>query len=148
MKFIHKNTSSFLNKALSLDTIGDEQDWAIEVADSDRVEEFISYYMASERDDDFDYALMSLIVASFDEKMQVRLNESDDEYIDLMKKFNFDEEIMYREEEKKLWGIIADLLKSNLNLYNSIVQYWSVLDDDDCVFASSLFHRGLLFSSD
>jgi hypothetical protein len=143
MRYIDVRTQTFLNTALTLDATGAEQDWEIEVSNPDRVEEFISYYYSSELSNNYDFATLSLIVASFEEKIQNRLNEYDEEHHVIMNRFNFDERKIYSISERELWGNISNILKSNLKLYNPIVKYWAAIDKEHA-FASSLFYRTLL----
>ena len=88
---------------LNLAEVG--QDWEIEAADSSRVVEFLDYYDTRQLDDDERFALMSLIVASFDE----RLSSGPDSAL----------------QER-----IACRLADRFDVLNYLVQYWALPDED------------------
>lgn len=144
MKYIHVTTAQMLNRDLSLNATGQEQDWELEVADADRVEEFIAHFHIRERDDIYDFALVSLIVASFDDVVGGRLMSIDGEYFEIFERNKNDIESVYTESERSLWGDVRKILKSNLELYGQIIRYWSCVEGDGHPFASTLlFQRAL-----
>lgn len=87
------------------------QDWEIEVADPDRVGEFLDVYERQPLDDDGKFALMALIVASYDELLAEHSNET-----------------RYRER-------IRRHLLDQFDLHAYTVQYWSLPDDEDTAAA-------------
>jgi hypothetical protein len=60
-----------LNRELRLPAIGGEQDWEIELADANRVEEFCAHLTSVDLNDDERFALLSLIVASAQDRLKV-----------------------------------------------------------------------------
>ena len=89
---------------LNLPEVG--QDWEIEAADSLRVSELLDYYDTRQLNDDERFALMSLIVASFDE----RLSAGPDDVSQ---------------------NRIVDHLTAGFDVFNYLVQYWACPDDED-----------------
>lgn len=81
------------------------QDWDIEAADSRRVIEFLDYYDTRQLNDDERFTLMSLIIASFDE----RLHAGPDDV---------------------LQARIVARLTSKFGVLNYLVQYWALPDED------------------
>lgn len=65
IRVIPPSISSKLNKILSLPAKGDEQDWDIELADKNRIEQFLDVFEKSGLNLDEQYALMALIIASY-----------------------------------------------------------------------------------
>ena len=77
------------------------QDWEIELADSLRVEEFVDIYETESLDDDERFALMALIVASF-------------------------EDVLSENPEKQdCWPRISQALHSQFDLHSYTVSYWA-----------------------
>lgn len=140
MRYIQREAADQLNHELSLGATGEEQDWEVELSDDDRLEEFIAEYHRSERDDDRDFALTSLIVASFDGRCAGRLYDLEGEYFEIFEQYGNDMDAVYTPEEKALWEDVKEILDSNLPMYNQIIRYWSCAEDDGHPFASSLFY--------
>lgn len=92
-----------LTADLGLPEVG--QDWELEAADSRRVAEFLDYYETQQLNDDERFALMSLIIASFDQ----RISASPDDVL-----------------QKR----IVDHLTVRFDLLNYLVQYWALPDED------------------
>jgi hypothetical protein len=92
-----------LSADLGLAEVG--QDWELEAADASRVIEFLDYYDTRELNDDERFSLMSLIIASFDE----RLSNGPDPV---------------------LQDRIAARLNSRFDLLNYLVQYWALADEE------------------
>lgn len=111
----------YLNTALRLPASGHEQDWEIELADANRLNEFVSFYENNELPEEVNVALMSLIVASLDEFMSDGRND------------------------KTLLEKIKNLLKSDSNLHSETIKYWSLLQyEDQCdSFEVTKFIRSL-----
>lgn len=96
------------------------QDWPLEVATSERLDEFIAYYLQPQLDDDLRFAAMELIIASFDEATP--------------------------ETKDSLWPRIRALLSARLELHAYTIYDWARwdaddLDDEEQQFASSRFLR-------
>ena len=97
-----------LNKLLNLpymDGMQGTQDWEIELANSDRVQEFCDAYEQEDLDSTEKQALMALIIASYDLYIEERTNDV------------------------FLWNKIAALIKKDFDLHKSTLAYW--LGDDE-----------------
>ena len=97
-----------LSKRLELPYTGIEQDWDIEMANPDRIEEFLSYLKNTELDKSEKIAMMSLIIASFEDL----LNEDET-----------------NERQCDLWNNIKIMLESDFELFSDIITYWSLIDE-------------------
>src|SRR5688572_661051 len=84
-----------------------DQDWEIEIADARRVGEFLDAYEREPLDDDERFALMALIVASYDELL------------------------MDGHEDQQQWNRVRRHLVERFDLHEYTVQYWSLPDEDD-----------------
>ena len=93
-----------LSADLGLAKVG--QDWEIEAADSHRVKEFLDYYDTRQLNDDESFTLMSLIIASFDQ----RLSAGRDDVL----------------EDR----IVACLI-NKFDALNYLVQHWALPDETD-----------------
>lgn len=110
---IEQNIFKQLSEELSLPYIGIEQDWDLEMANSDRVEEFLEFYKRRALSDEEKIAVMSLILASYDDF----LNKND-----------------WVNDEK--WEEIKGELKNDRELLVDLINYWSLDDNsaEECVF--------------
>jgi hypothetical protein len=80
------------------------QDWEWEVADANRIEEFIKVYKNSSLTDDEKFTLMEIIIQSFeDTKTELHTNS--------------------------LWQTTLNLLKKNYKLHAYTVWYWSSFEN-------------------
>ena len=111
---------AFLNKVLRLPATGREQDWDIEMADPNRVNEFLRYAETNTLDEDNRLDLMALIFGS--------LNDLSD-----------------REGAvpAEIWVRIQRLLRVDLVLYADLIKRWSIGDADPEGFAISPLMRAL-----
>lgn len=103
-----KEAIESLNKNLSLPSTGMEQDWEIELSNSNRIEEFVSFYKNSSLNEGEKKALMSLIVASYDDY----LNEK-----------HISNEMFERE--------IKELLTIDKYLFTELLGYWSLIGESN-----------------
>lgn len=140
MEFVTARAEKELERALLLPARGDEQDWAVELADPSRVQEFISKYPEYQADDELSFGLVSLLIASFDDLIAERINEADLEYFEIINASNEILEEMYTETEIETWKEIHKILKGNKKLFSSLINYWCS-DEIDTAFATSLFFR-------
>lgn len=110
-----------LSADLSLTEVG--QDWEIEAADPHRVMEFLDYYDTRQLNDDERFTLMSLIVASFDERLSIAPDDV-------------------------LQDRIVTSLSAGFDLFNCLVQYWALPDVDgvDDVFNFTPIARRIMQS--
>lgn len=106
MRFRTAHAIKILNNALELPATGQEQDWDIELADAKRIQEFIDFYSNSDWNEDELFALMSLIIASYDET------------------------IREHGHQPEIWEQIAKQLLQQSELHESTLEYWACLDED------------------
>lgn len=97
-----------LSKDLSLPYTGIEQDWDIEMANPNRIDEFIEFYKESNLYDDKKEAVMSLILASYEDF----LNDNDLEIDDR-------------------WDEIKSILESQRVIFVDLINYWSLCNEID-----------------
>ena len=108
MVILKKEAIESLNEKLSLQATGIEQDWEVELADPNRVHEFISYYKKYPLTSDEKKALMSLILASYDDF----LNEK-------------------KSKTGQFWNDIRQAIESDHDLLTELLDYWILPDEDD-----------------
>ena len=82
------------------------QDWGWEVADVQRLDEFITAYQSGELDDDERFTLMEMILQSFE-------NLGDATFTDMR------------------WDLLRDILDMNIQLHADTVWYWARPGTDD-----------------
>lgn len=100
-----KDAMKYLENELNLSSDSHCQDWDLELADGSRVEEFISYLKEKELNDDAKFALMSLILASFED-------------------FLIDRE----QNDLELWREVENELKRNSRMYEILTKQWGLLE--------------------
>lgn len=98
----------FISSKLKLPVTGVEQDWEVELADSKRIGEFVSFYKGTALSLDEKRALMSLIFASYDE---------------LLNRNGIDKD--------KLWHEIASLIRSEKEFFGELLDYWGLKGETD-----------------
>lgn len=103
---LKKDAIESLNNFFSLPYSGVEQDWALEMANPDRLPEFISHYKMENLSIDKKIALMSLIVASYDE---------------LLDRNGLGSSI--------IWDELKSILESEKEVFSSLIAYWSVYSE-------------------
>ena len=104
---LRKEVIESLNKKLELPYTGIEQDWELEMANSERVYEFVCYYKENIMINSEKIALVSLILASYDDL----LNEE-------------------KEENEQLWNHIRGILECEEDLFSELIIYWSVPNEN------------------
>jgi len=111
-----------LNMLLDLPYMDWMQDWDIQLADSNRIQEFCDTYERENLDSNEKQALMALIIASYNNYLEERGNEV------------------------FLWNKIAALLRKDFDLHKSTMLYWSCDDNEEVIggFAITPLTRGLL----
>ena len=92
-----------LAATFSLPNTPDMQDWEWEVADPDRVEEFLNEYKNDKNTDDEKFVLLEMLLQSFEES-ELDLNKN----------------------EK--WKELLKLIQSNFKIHEYTIWYWSVFD--------------------
>jgi hypothetical protein len=86
------------------------QDWEYEIANSSRVDEFVSFYESADLNQSEKFALMSLITSSFDDAVT-------------------EGKIQYG-----IWEKIKGHLIRDIDLHRKTILYWSLVEEevDDC----------------
>jgi hypothetical protein len=101
--FLRKEAIKKLSTELALPCEGNEQDWDIEMADPNRIDDFLKYFRTQSLLADEKFALMALIMASYEDF----LNEQD---VDVDRR----------------WKAIRQILQVEAALYSSLVSYWAL----------------------
>jgi hypothetical protein len=96
-----KTSMDLLTDRLSLPATGHEQDWDVELADPDRLKEFLETYYDPSLTADDRSALAALLLASVDRYL------------------------MNRDELPAEWGHICELLRRDKRLHRELIQYWN-----------------------
>ena len=113
MTYLTKEAVTALNQALRLPATGREQDWDIEMADPDRVDEFVAHAENHVLSGGGSYALMALILGSL-------------------------EDLARRETvPSALWDKVARLLRADPGSYADLVGQWGPKSNDPDGFAIS-----------
>lgn len=99
-----KNAIISINQKLKLQYLGFEQDWDIEMADYKRLEEFIAFFEKNILQNNEKFALIGLILASFD---------------DLLNHLN-------TPHNAQLWDRISHIINEEKELYQELLEYWSL----------------------
>lgn len=94
------------NQLLNLKEDPFMQDWEIELADGNRLGEFIDCYHTHAKTSEEKFTLMALIIASFDDYFA----ENDD---------------------IAMWGKIKSLLLADRKLFEPLIKYWCVWEGGD-----------------
>lgn len=67
MRYITKEARLHLNQELGIKEDPYSQDWELEYADADRIDEFLAFYKKKTKNDDERFALMGLILGSLED---------------------------------------------------------------------------------
>jgi len=105
-RFPTKKAIDSLAKRFNLPNSPFSQDWEWEVADSSRINEFISAYESNELDDDERFTLMETIIQSFEE-LQASLSD------------------------EPRWIKVLSMIENNIELHIHSVWYWADIENDD-----------------
>jgi len=119
---LRKEIIEQLSKELSLPYTGIEQDWDIEMANSKRINDFLKFYQQNDLSDDRKTAVMSLILASYDDFLNESNLEDDDR-----------------------WDEIKSILESERVILADLINYWSLCNevDKDNLFRITPLVRGV-----
>ena len=118
MWYPETQSKNYLNSALDLPATGHEQDWEIELADVDRIEGFIDFYEQSDLNPNEKKALVALILASFEEALQIS---------------DFD---------KRLWLKLVKIITYESFLFDDILSIWKSNDEEEA-FAIAEYIRDI-----
>ena len=102
-----KQSIDKLTALLALPATGQEQDWEIELADKDRISDFLMAHKRAALSSDDKVALMALLLASVDRHIEAT------------------------SRPPKEWTEIAEILIQERGLHQETVAYWRRDDDDD-----------------
>jgi len=91
---------------LSLPFTGIEQDWEIEMADSNRINDFLEFYNQNDLPTDKKVAVISLILASYDDFLNQNNLEIDNR-----------------------WSEIKFILESEKLIFIDLINYWSLSNE-------------------
>ena len=118
-RWVTRESRAKLSSLLGLTNEPYMQDWELECADACRICEFLDLYGKGSLNDDDRFALMALIVASFD---------------DWLSEGGADEAILLR---------IRHLLDSDFKLHEATICHWCLPDESDSnnVFSATPFMR-------
>ena len=96
-----------LTTLLALPATGQEQDWEVELADENRIGEFLMAYEGLFLSPDDKLALMALILASVDNYIEAKSRIPEE------------------------WERIANILIEERELHQETISYWRCVDEDD-----------------
>lgn len=117
---VKRNIIEHLSKELALPFTGSEQDWELEMANINRIDEFISFYKKMNLPKESKYSIMSIILASYE---------------DLLNESNIDKD--------GRWDEIKILLSVEKDLFKNLLEYWSVGCENENVFTITHLIREL-----
>jgi len=110
-----------LAKIFGLPNTPEMQDWEWEVADYNRISEFVNEYKKSTLSDDERFTLLEIIIQSFEDS-NTKLSEN------------------------QLWHDVLSLIQQNYELHAHTIWYWSVfdnVDEEDDIWRVTPFMRKL-----
>jgi len=111
-----------LSIELSLPFVGIEQDWDIEMADSNRISEFLKFYQCNVLSSEKKLVLMSLIIASYDDFLSENNIKIDSR-----------------------WNEIKSILEPERIIFAGLIDKWSCINEKDNqnVFSITPFMRDI-----
>lgn len=102
-----RDTISYLNRQLYLPYSEHVQDWDVEMADHERIQEFVDFFNTQTTlTSDQQTAIVALILASYDDLLNVTGHN------------------------EKIWADIALILKENISDLHDLLNYWTSDKDD------------------
>jgi hypothetical protein len=123
-RFPTKEAMRSLDDKLNLPSRGDEQDWDIELADAERVSEFLDFYETNELTEEEKYALVCLMLGSYDEALRRGIAAENE------------------------WEKLKSILVNDARGFRFIIEYWSLPDvPGDDVFNLTRLMRELQAST-
>lgn len=96
-----------LTALFALPATGQEQDWEVELADENRIGEFLMAYEEMVLSPDDKFALMALILASADHHIEAEAKVPEE------------------------WKRIANILTEERELHEETLSYWRCINEDD-----------------
>lgn len=118
-------TIKAINLMLNLHASGNEQDWELELADEHRLGEFISFLTETNLTSQEKYAVLSLILASYNDFLALKVDD------DLV-----------------IWNKIIQIIDEDVVLYTDILNYWAIWTEvnEDDLFVITPLVRSYVFS--
>jgi len=107
MTMLTKASIDKLTSLLALPATGHEQDWDVELADANRISDFLETYYDSSMTSNDKFALMALLLASVDLHIQTEEQVPDE------------------------WPRITAILIEELEIHQESLRYWSCEQEDD-----------------
>lgn len=107
VRYSNSTSEKKLSERLGIYWSNDMQDWGLISSDYGRISDFLKVYQNELKDDDDKFALMQLIISSFDDG----ISSADS-------------------QELKNWNICKTILTKECYLHYSIIEYWSLLDNE------------------
>jgi hypothetical protein len=122
-RYVTKKAISSLIEKLNLPSPSEyEQDWEYVVSNPERIDEFIDFYKNNSLSDEEKFALMIIIISSYNDLLENEKNN------------------------KNQWDRINCYLLEDYDIHLNTILYWSVLEVDDIkeCFSITPFMRKLL----
>lgn len=106
VSFLTADSIEYLDALLQIDKERYDQDWEIEIAAPERLREFLDAYDNQTRNDNDRFALMALIVCSFEDSTICGVNED-------------------------VWRGIRERLLDRFRLHQYTIMYWCCVEETD-----------------
>lgn len=118
-----KEILKHLSQELLLPFTGIEQDWDIEMADSNRIKDFIKFYEDKELSLDEKVALVALIIASYNDFLEENNLQID-----------------------RIWNSIKRILEFEKDNFTELINYWALDNEkEENIFKITPLIRSLKF---
>lgn len=105
---VHKDTVKAVATILKINYTGYEQDWFVEFADTNRLSEFISVLNNKQLSFPETYAILSIVIASYDEFLYKQ-----------------------KDDNQKIWNEIVKAIDKDKTGYMDILNYWALWNEKD-----------------
>jgi len=122
---IRKEIVAGLNERLSLNYTGQEQDWDLELADPNRITDFLNFIRDQNLSIEEKYAVMALVLSSYDDRLNYNpVSVADNE----------------------IWYSITELLNQSPEIYSDLLNYWALWNNqrEEYLFAITKLVREYL----
>ena len=114
MYVLNQDAIKRLNRMLNLPALGNEQDWEFELADSDRIEEFLDLIKFAALTVEEKVALLALILSSAEDAT------NKDQNID------------------KYLGDLVSIISKDKNIFSEVLDYWASVGSNESVFRKQI----------
>ncbi|HEY9187561.1 MAG TPA: hypothetical protein VIR55_06625 [Ignavibacteria bacterium] len=122
MKYVTKEAIDSLSEKLNLPFKSEfSQDWEYEVADDERLSEFLKFYKERCANNEEKFALMIVIIGSYNELLKKGIHD------------------------KTIWGDIEYYLFKDASIHTNTILYWSLENEelDNCFLITPLIREVL-----